>query len=992
MNNHLRSAACARRSLLLGLCLISITANAKQLRGGPAIIWDGEAGDGLFFNATNWDPDGVPGLNDEALITMGGPVTAANMPIEVERLTVQSGLNLESSSIQVQFLSSVNNLITTGCCATGIDSGIEKLIIKGDSFLFKRAVFLGANTELQDTTTFFDGTTVRPGSSLSIKGQTTFASNVHSMESTGAVDIDGTLDLQTATLFSSGNPDAEWVFNGGTLKASGSGTSNVNDPMAMTNGTITADAVQLDINQRYEISDSQAQVMNNGTIRFLNGTLIGTNPLGISSFDGEGRIVIDGAGIDLNPSSGLTVASVTGTGLEIKGDITLNTELSNTETLRLNACSLISKSGSGRLTCDQGNLIVQTNSSCYTDVIIRSGATMQIDAPLYQYGELRIDPGALVLLDSIIDQADLFFEPSAVNVNGLLRVPNTSIGGTTIDRVPVNLSGTGQINIQDRTLSLKSGGSFSAGSILLEDTASQNYPQLVFGGDQYLFNFRNGVNISNTGTRAEVYFGNGFNPQPGMKIDGELVLNITGDQSFARIRVPLVEAEPGSRIRNLGKLILDRTATHNEIIENSGELIMSATTRMRGPQLRNELGATVTQSSLLETASVVSVQNSGLWQVFNSSQIQFEQGTDPTTTFFLNYGQMLATSGTNTISIHFINEGEVIADGAEIIFTDTTTVDQDGRRVLMGKWKTINNGKITVSQDPPTVLTGSETVVDGEGSELNFVGELEFIENGAKARLGPTVLSEPLVISSGSLEVKQGATVDVEGVLTALLDSEIKVEPGATLNADEAINVGTDEPKTPSVLDDLSGSIALALGDIPPPSIIAPAINIYANLTPIRDDTGVMNTTGALTIHPTGTLRINAEADAVSSVINHTGDLDIQGSIAITPINGYQPQLGDSFTIATVSGTIANLPNEAIGDAGNGRVFGVSAVGNEIVVTVMSDCPADLNNDGSINFFDVSAFLVAYNAMNPTADFNNDGLYNFFDVSAFLVAYNAGCP
>jgi len=55
-------------------------------------------------------------------------------------------------------------------------------------------------------------------------------------------------------------------------------------------------------------------------------------------------------------------------------------------------------------------------------------------------------------------------------------------------------------------------------------------------------------------------------------------------------------------------------------------------------------------------------------------------------------------------------------------------------------------------------------------------------------------------------------------------------------------------------------------------------------------------------------------------------------------------------------------------------------------------CVADLNGDGVLNFFDVSAFLVAYSKMDPIADFNDDGLFNFFDVSAFLTEYNAGCP
>lgn len=58
-----------------------------------------------------------------------------------------------------------------------------------------------------------------------------------------------------------------------------------------------------------------------------------------------------------------------------------------------------------------------------------------------------------------------------------------------------------------------------------------------------------------------------------------------------------------------------------------------------------------------------------------------------------------------------------------------------------------------------------------------------------------------------------------------------------------------------------------------------------------------------------------------------------------------------------------------------------------------SSCPADLNADSSLDFFDVSAFLVAYTTDDLSiADFNDDGSLDFFDVSAFLVAFKAGCP
>ena len=56
------------------------------------------------------------------------------------------------------------------------------------------------------------------------------------------------------------------------------------------------------------------------------------------------------------------------------------------------------------------------------------------------------------------------------------------------------------------------------------------------------------------------------------------------------------------------------------------------------------------------------------------------------------------------------------------------------------------------------------------------------------------------------------------------------------------------------------------------------------------------------------------------------------------------------------------------------------------------NCPADLNNDNVLDFYDVSAFLANYIAQNPAADFNDDGQYNFYDVSAFLIQFQSGCP
>jgi endonuclease I len=56
-------------------------------------------------------------------------------------------------------------------------------------------------------------------------------------------------------------------------------------------------------------------------------------------------------------------------------------------------------------------------------------------------------------------------------------------------------------------------------------------------------------------------------------------------------------------------------------------------------------------------------------------------------------------------------------------------------------------------------------------------------------------------------------------------------------------------------------------------------------------------------------------------------------------------------------------------------------------------CPADLAAPfGTLNFFDLAAYLSLFTARDPAADLNNDALFNFFDVSAYIGLYNAGCP
>lgn len=90
----------------------------------------------------------------------------------------------------------------------------------------------------------------------------------------------------------------------------------------------------------------------------------------------------------------------------------------------------------------------------------------------------------------------------------------------------------------------------------------------------------------------------------------------------------------------------------------------------------------------------------------------------------------------------------------------------------------------------------------------------------------------------------------------------------------------------------------------------------------------------------------------------------------------------------TLSGTIGQPDAGAVMTGGSFTLTGGFWAG----IDPADSCPADLTNDGLLDFFDVSAFLDAFGAQDPAADFTGDGLFDFFDVSEFLDAFGAGCP
>jgi hypothetical protein len=103
-------------------------------------------------------------------------------------------------------------------------------------------------------------------------------------------------------------------------------------------------------------------------------------------------------------------------------------------------------------------------------------------------------------------------------------------------------------------------------------------------------------------------------------------------------------------------------------------------------------------------------------------------------------------------------------------------------------------------------------------------------------------------------------------------------------------------------------------------------------------------------------------------------------------------------SLAPIDGARIALPTTVYNALAN--TYGSPGHLQGVQVPDLNDCSippcnaADLAEPyGTLNFFDVSAFLGAYNTQNPAADLAEPfGTFNFFDVSTFLGVYNAGCP
>lgn len=196
---------------------------------------------------------------------------------------------------------------------------------------------------------------------------------------------------------------------------------------------------------------------------------------------------------------------------------------------------------------------------------------------------------------------------------------------------------------------------------------------------------------------------------------------------------------------------------------------------------------------------------------------------------------------------------------------------------------------------------------------------------------------------------------------------------------------------TPSVTS-IRSSSQIWVGDVA--GLVSELDNPFYN-----DTTNFIDGTPVLAFGPSSlglSIEIGFGVDVVDfSVVIY--DIETSGAVQITAFDGDDQPIFDSGPLSATKLNQHQFSTQFDPPARTVYIHALNQDGLMLSPIDISYSPltcnlADLNDDGELDFIDISAFLSAYGAGDPLADLNNDFNYDFLDISAFVSAYSDGCP
>ena len=350
-------------------------------------------------------------------------------------------------------------------------------------------------------------------------------------------------------------------------------------------------------------------------------------------------------------------------------------------------------------------------------------------------------------------------------------------------------------------------------------------------------------------------------------------------------------------------------------------------------------------------------------------------------------GQTLSIMGNQTITGsgrmigNFVLDGTINADRLDRDLLVQGTMDMTGGGTMIGT----NGGRVSMR----AITTGGSWLggVEATSATPSIDGLIASGTNGIQGSglltVGPAgmtndglfILNTNSIFNDARLSTADNITIDGVGELH--LNSTSTDFNDAKIEATGVAEITIAQTQLLTGRGRLNGIFHL-------PGTIAPGNTI--------DETDTIDLIGTHDLAPTSTLEVGIAGLASTDYDRLTGNgstaLTLDGTLALSLLDGYTPNFEDRFTIIDVGvldGQFATVisPTDGLG------VFRIVQSADKI--EAVWTCEADLNGDGVLDFFDVQFFLNAFTEQALYSDYNEDGVIDFFDVLAFLNDFSAGC-
>ena len=274
--------------------------------------------------------------------------------------------------------------------------------------------------------------------------------------------------------------------------------------------------------------------------------------------------------------------------------------------------------------------------------------------------------------------------------------------------------------------------------------------------------------------------------------------------------------------------------------------------------------------------------------------------------------------------------------------------------------------------DPAAPVRLSSTSLNGDyagySSDVTLWGEIAYVANAHRlVVLDVSDLTSPIVLREIELEA-QSVYAD-DGVLFV------------TTRDDELLAFGLDDPEMPVLL---AGVTHEYLGQGSPIESayefgrVGDRLFVSTGGALLEFDLSLPQSISFVQEHE---LRTREPSIFIDDGLMYTSSTD----------SGRLSELNDDGSISYLASFAA--PYRARDIAVNGSYVLVAGGGLRVIDISAScgDCVADFNGDGMLDFFDVSAFIVAYTQGDLAADLNGDGVLDFFDVALLTGGFAGGC-